>query len=102
VSLISRIGILKRDVTRDDSRGSRRFLPDRVKVAGLIDRHRWKISSGLGGRAQVRHEHVGAVRAARVAHVRDRRPERDREAAPDQDLIQGGVIMDNKDMLYRS
>ena len=79
----------------------RRLLPDRVEVAGLIDRQRREVAAGALAGAEVRDREVDAVEAARIADVRDRRSERDREAAGDQDLAEAAVVVDDVDVTYR-
>src|SRR2546430_421486 len=45
---------------------------------------------------------VDAVQAARVTHVRHRhQPKGDGEAAPNRDLAEGSVVVDDVDMLHR-
>ncbi len=101
VPFVGRVGIPEHRVTKDIPCGVHgRLLPDRVEIPRSVDRHRREVGAGLvPGKARDRQ--IDAVQTTRVADVREWSAESDREAAGNQDLGQGRVVVDHVDMPNR-
>src|SRR5439155_8101368 len=76
------------------------LLPHGVEIASVVNRHRRKVRPSLdAGRTEFGDQDVGTVQATGIAHVRDRRTERYREAATDLNLVERRVVVNHKDVL---